>query len=343
MNAVVLHGFGGPEVLEGASLPVPEPGPGEILVAVESVGVGRFLDLTARAGRHPYPGFTFPHVLGADCAGTVAAHGPGVDGPALGVRVAAFPGCACNRCRYCEDGRDQACSALQVLGIHRQGGYADFVTVPASVLYEIPDEVGCDDAAATVLTGSVAWNQLDSADFTAGQWVLVQSASSALGSSTAELARHLGGRVIATSRDPLKRKRLAELGFEAVLDSASPDLVRQVRECSGGGVDVAIDNIGAPDLWPSTLSAVADHGVVVSSGAFAGGVVPLNLAELYSRNLRVIGIRTGSRRSTAAAWALLRDGFRPVVDRTFPLHDARLAHEYLEAGGGVGRVLLHPH
>jgi NADPH:quinone reductase len=147
-----------------------------------------------------------------------------------------------------------------------------------------------------------------------------------------------------TSRDPGKRRRLEELGFGPVLDSAAGNLVDQIKDrTDGAGVDVAIDNIGAMPSWAATIGSLAPRGRVVCSGAFAAGhQTPIDLNVLYSRNLRLIGVRTGNRRSTRAIWAELQRGFRPVIDRVFPLEQAAAAHSYLEAGDGVGRVLLRP-
>jgi NADPH:quinone reductase-like Zn-dependent oxidoreductase len=344
MSAVVFHRFGGPEVLDVEKVPRPEPGPGEVLLAVESVGVGRLLDITTRAGRHPYATVSFPHILGADHAGSVVAVGPEVGDVPVGQRVAVFPGCACGTCAHCADGHDEACTGLRVIGVDRPGAYAQYAVVPVSALFPVPDDVTVDDAAALVLTGSVAWNQLDAAGLEPGERVLVQAASSALGSTTAALARHLGAEVIVTSRDPQKRRRLTELGFDAVLDSAADDLTDQIHDRTGGaGVDVAVDNVGSPSTWAATMGSLAPRGRVVCSGAFAaGGAVPVDLNVLYSRNLRLIGVRTGNRRSTREAWGELANGFRPVVDRVFPLEQAGDAHSYMESGGGVGRVLLRP-
>jgi NADPH:quinone reductase-like Zn-dependent oxidoreductase len=138
-----------------------------------------------------------------------------------------------------------------------------------------------------------------------------------------------------------KRQRLAELGFEAVLDSAAPDLVGQILEITNGhGVDVAIDDIGDSQLFDATLGGLADRGVVVTSGAFAGGQVRVDLRRLYGRSQRIIGLRTATPASVAGLWDDVAAGFRPVLDRSFPLTEAAAAHRYVAADRNVGRVAL---
>jgi NADPH:quinone reductase-like Zn-dependent oxidoreductase len=341
MTAVVFAEFGPPDVLTPASLPTPQPGPGEVLVQVAAVSVGRLLDITARAGHHPYAKFVLPHVLGADHAGVVAAVGSDVAGFEIGERVAAFPAVTCGSCELCQRGYDELCPSLQLIGTHRAGAYAQYVAVPARNLHQVPGGVSPVQATALALAGPVAVNQLTRAGFRPGNWVLVQGASSGLGSVTAALARHLGGKVIATSRVPAKRGRLRALGVEAVLDATEEGFAGRVRELTGGrGVDIAIDDLGEPRIWAATMDALAVGGTVVSSGAFLGREVAVNLQRLYSLGQRIVGVRTGNLTSIPPLWAAVEAGFRPVLDRSFPLADAPAAHRYVESDSNVGRVAL---
>lgn len=343
MRAVVFREFGPPDVLHEESVPTPTPGPGEILVQVAAVSVGRLLDLAARAGRHPYPGFAFPHVLGAEHAGVVAALGPGVDGWQEGERVATFPVITDGTCHACRRGDDELCPALQLVGIHQPGAYAEYVVVPSRNIHRVPEDVSPTQATGLALAGAVATNQFLRAGLHADQWVLVHGASSALGSVTASLARHLGAHVIATSRSPDKRRGIAELALDAVLDPIQPEFAEQVRALTGGrGVDIAIDNLGDARIWATTQNCLAAGGAVVSSGAFLGPTVSLDLHRLYVQGQRIIGVRTGNRASATALWQHVAEGFRPVIDTTFPLSDAAKAHTYVQDDLNLGRVALLP-
>lgn len=341
MGATVFSEFGPPEVLHHAVLPTPRPGAGEVLVQVAAVSVGRLLDLRARAGTHPYAQFVLPHVLGAEHAGVVAAVGSSVTSAAVGDRVAVFPSVFCGQCRFCLRGRQEACRALQLIGTHRQGAYADYVAVPAENVHPVPADISPVEASSLALSGPVAANQLAQAGFEPGMWVLVHGAASALGSTTAALAAHLGGRVIATSRSAAKRERLAAHGLEATLDATSPSFADDVRDLTAGdGVDLVVDDLGEPGIWATTADVLAVTGTVVTSGAFLGGDVSINLLRMYSLCQRAIGVRTGNPASIRAAWAEVERGFRPVVDRSFPRDRAADAHHYVESDTNVGRVTL---
>jgi len=341
MKAVVMRAFGGPEVLRVEDVPMPEPGPGEALVRVHAVSVGRLLDLVARAGTHPFARIDLPHILGAEHAGVVADIGSGVDTVAVGERVAVFPVITCGHCDDCLAGHEEACPYLQLVGVQRQGAYAQYTVVPAANLHPIPDDVSFVEASALALSGPVAWLQLDAAGVEPGAWVLVQAAGSALGSLTAALALQWGARVIATSRKAWKRERLAAMGIAHVLDSEAPDFVERVLALtSGRGVGVAIDDIGSADLWAKTMAVLATRGVVVCSGAFVGGQVGIDLRAIYIRSQRILGIRTGNRASVVGLWGDVRAGLRPIIDRTFPLAEAASAHVYVERDANFGRVAL---
>jgi NADPH:quinone reductase-like Zn-dependent oxidoreductase len=186
----------------------------------------------------------------------------------------------------------------------------------------------------------VAMNQLTQAGVAPGDWVLVQGGASALGSLAAALAMHLGARVIATSRSPLKRFKIEKTGVAAALDPTADDFVALVMGLTGGrGVKVAIDDLGHPLIWSRTMDCLATLGTVVTSGAFLGGNVQLDLLRLCLRSQRILGVRTGTRTSAQQFWSVVDDGFRPVIDRTYPLSRAAEAHAYM-TDSNIGRVAL---
>lgn len=247
----------------------------------------------------------------------------------------------CGECAACADGEKEACPRLRIAGVHGRGAYAEYTAVPAAAIWAIPDDLDPATAAGVALAGPVAMNQLRRAGLREGDWVLVVGAASALGSTTAELARHLGARVVGTSRAAWKRERLLGLGLEAALDPTSGSFVDDVRALTGGtGVAVAVDDLGEPEIFARATEVLAPRGAVVSSGAFLGGSVPLNLARLYTLNQRVLGVRTGNDASARELWDEVGRGFRPVVDRSFPLEAAALAHRFLEADDNMGRIVL---
>jgi NADPH:quinone reductase-like Zn-dependent oxidoreductase len=342
MRAIVIRQHGGPEVLELADLPVPEPSRGEALVRVKAVSVGGFLDVSNRMGRVAFARYSFPHVLGSEHAGEVAAFGPGTDTAlSAGDQVAVSNRIACGSCANCQAGRDEACINLGVIGVTMPGAYAEYSVVPLENLRRLPASMSHVEASAMIVNGPLAQRQLDLAGAKEGDWVIIQAAASASGSMALRSAQHRGCRVIATSRQAWKRERLAELGADVVLDPGQEDFATAVKNAAGAnGADVAIINIGDPRLWEQTVESVGNRGRIVTSGANFGERVAFNARTFYERNQTIIGVRTANRESTERCWAEIERGLRPVVDEIFPLQQVAQAHRRVEAGMNVGRVVL---
>ncbi|QII03231.1 zinc-binding dehydrogenase [Rhodococcoides fascians A21d2] len=341
MTAVTFREFGDPDVLKTEIVAVPEIRRDQILIRVGAVSVGRLLDLVARSGSHPYAHFSFPHILGAEHAGVVAAIGSDVTGRRIGDRVATFPVVTDSDCPMVQAGYGELSPTVEIIGTHRQGAYAQYIAVPARNVFSVPPGLNPSDAVAVALAGAVAMNQMHRAGFVPGQRIVVQGATSALGSTTALLAQHLGAELVVTSRYAGKRDRLRELGFTNVLDSASTSLPHEIRDAfAGHAADIVVDNLGEPELWAKGMDSLAPGGAMVSSGAFLGHQVTVDLQRLYSQGQRVIGVRTGNLQSAARMWKEVNKGFRSVVDRTFPLESASTAHRYVESSSNVGRVTL---
>ncbi len=341
MKAIVMRAFGGPEVLAMDDVPVRPPLAGEVLVKVSAVSVGRLLDVAARAGQLPWARIAPPHVLGAEHVGVVQRLGDGVTSFAVGDRVAVFPIVADGTCDMCLSGREEACPNLEIIGVHRPGAYAMYTTVPVRQLHRLPDEIDDAEACALALAGPVARKQLDLAGAGPESWVLVQAAGSALGACVAMLAKFSGSKVIGTTRHEEKKAGLARLGLDSVLNWTDTDFADQVRELTGGrGASIVVDNIGGADLFSSSMAALAAGGTLISSGAFAGGMVSLDLQRLYLLNQRIIGVRTADMRSVQRLWADVARGFRTAVDATFPMYEVAQAHRYVEQQNNIGRVVL---
>ena len=340
MKAAVIHEFGPADVLNIEDVPAPQPAPGEVLVRVHDVRVGGLLDIGTRAGRNPFARLTFPHILGADFSGEVVEVEGGTE-LRPGDRVAGVPFVPCGRCHACQIGRDDGCPNAQLVGVHRQGSYAELVSVPAKVLRKIPSSISDEQAAAMALSGPVAVTQFQVANLKAGDWVLVTAAASGIGLVTSLVAKKLGARVIASSRKEWKREMLRGHGFEAVLDSDASSFVDDVRELTDGeGVAIAIDNTSSADLFAKLCAVLARLGVIVCSGALAAEPVSLDMRSMYLKSQSIIGIRTHTQSALDGFWALAADGIESHVDRTFPLDQVADAHRYVEAEKNFGRVLL---
>src|SRR3990170_4649677 len=198
MRAAVYTAHGGPDVIGLQEMPVPAVDPGTVRVRVRAVALNH-LDLWLRKGL-PRVKVTFPHIPGADVAGVVEATGAGVTAARPGDDVIVAPGISCGVCRHCVAGEDNLCAQYSILGEHRHGGYAEYVTVPAANIVPKPPGLSFEEAAAIPLVFLTAWNMLiTNGRVTFGQDVLIWGAGSGVGSAGLQIARVAGARVLAVA------------------------------------------------------------------------------------------------------------------------------------------------
>jgi NADPH:quinone reductase len=335
MKAVVIREFGGPEVLRLEEIPTPEPGPGEVVIRVHAVSVNRTLDLAVRAGAYAFRP-PLPHVLGVDPSGTVAAVGAGVSAPRVGDRVVTR-----QLLRLAT-----ATEGPAILGVHAWGGYAEYVKVPASATHPIPD--GLDFVTATVVArhAPTALSMLrDVAKLRSGEWVLVMGASGGLGAAGIQVAKSLGARVIAAAGAEERVRAAVALGADAGVDYRAQDLAAEVRRItSGRGVDVVFENVADAGLFPRAFASLARGGRLITAGAHADGVVPLDVRALYLNSITVIG-STGHVTAddlTVTLQAAAAGRHRVLVDRVLPLAEAARAHRLVADRAGTGKIVLEP-
>jgi len=332
MKAVVMHSFGGPEVLSFEDFPRPVPGPGEVLVAVHAVSVNRTLDLVVRAGDYGAP-IKLPHILGVDPSGIIAEIGPGVADRAVGQRVATLPW------------RSKAVGPLDAVGMQHLGGYADFVKLPASATVPIPDGLGFAEATIVTRHAPQAFNLLrDRAGLKAGETVLIMGASGGLGSTGVQIAKLMGATVIAAAGAPERVQAALDLGADHGIDYRREDLTARALELTGGrGVDIVFENIADPVLFPKAFHAIARHGRLVTAGSHGGGEVTLDVKRLYLYQIALMGsIGFTPADVEASLQAAAQGRFSVLIDAILPLRDAREAHERVARRDGVGKVILSP-
>tara|TARA_R110002126_G_scaffold266675_1_gene409916 strand:+ start:39495 stop:40523 length:1029 start_codon:yes stop_codon:yes gene_type:complete len=334
MKAVVISKFGPAEVMQWSDVPRPVPGDGEVLIRVHAVSVNRTLDISVREGNYPLKP-ALPHILGVDPSGEIAEIGPGVTTRAVGDRVAVSPMVAMAK----------ANEPPRMLGVNVPGGYAEYVKVPASITYIVPDAL--DFARATVVSRHVptALHLLrDRAKVAEGEWVLVLGAAGGLGAAGIQVAKMLGARVIAGCGSARRVEAAMELGADAGLDYGSEDLAAEVMRITGGaGANVVFANMGNPDLFSASIDAMARFGRLISAGAHGGGVVNLDMQKLYLRQLQIIGA-TGQKPedvNLGLEYAATK-GLKMLIDRVLPLEKAIEAHRIVENRGELGKIILSP-
>lgn len=335
MRAIQFDTHGGPDVLRLVDLAQPEPGPGEILIAVQSASVNWSDTMRRRNDPYPFP-TPLPFVPGGEVAGTVAALGEGVEGPPVGTPVFALVG---------GDG---------------SGGYAEHAVASAPMVVPRPDHVPADEAAAIMIAGGTAMLLLrQAAALEPGQSVLIEGAGGGVGTAAIQIAKALGaGTVIGAAGSPDRRQAALDVGADHVVDYSIDGWADEVRELTdGAGVDIALETVGGPALRDA-FSSLAPFGRMVVYG-YASGTPGALTAEdqfrLYYQpvvNQSVIGFNVGlwfglrPEASVAALTGLIgmvADGRVKVrIGERLPLGDAARAHELLESRGTVGKIVLHP-
>ncbi len=340
MKAVVFHEHGGPEKLQYEDRPDPQIKPDEVLVRVKACALNH-LDIWIRQGIPAYP-IPLPHISGCDVAGIVEQVGSGVSGVAKGQRVFVSPGLNCGTCDQCQAGRDNLCSSFGVLGAKTDGGYAELVAVPGRNVLAIPGSLTFEHAAAFPLVSVTAWHMLFTlAGVHARDTVLVMGAGSGVGSMAVQMAKLAGARVITTVGSEDKITKATQLGADVVLNHSTEDVTARIQEVTDGrGVDVVIEHIG-PQVWEQSLRALAKGGRLVTCGATTGGEVKLDLRYLFSRQLTVKGSYMGTKAELVEAAALIGSGkLKPIVDRVYPLKEARAAQEQMLSRKFFGKLVL---
>jgi NADPH:quinone reductase-like Zn-dependent oxidoreductase len=325
VKAIRIHEDGGPEVLRYEDAPDPEPRPGEVLVRVQAAALNH-LDIWIRKG---LPSVPKPRILGADGAGYVAAVGEGVQGVSEGATVVINPGIA-------RDGR------IDVVGEHMDGTHAELVAIPAENVYPLPAGTSVEEAAAFPLVFETAYRMLvTKAHLRPGEWVLVWGIGGGVATAALAIAKALGANVIATSASAAKRERARELGADAVVDHSGADVPDAVKEATdGAGVDVVVEHVGEA-TWQRSLQVARRGGRIVVCGATSGPNPPAALHRIWWKELEILGSTMGTKGDFEGAYELVASGrAKPVVDSVFDLHEARAAHERLEAGEQLGKVVL---
>ncbi len=340
MKAAFFKEHGGAEKLLYGDYRDPVAGPDEVVVRVKACALNQ-VDMLLLDGRFPPPE-GLPHVNGCEVTGTVETAGGAVKGLARGQRVILFPGFSCGTCEYCLRGERTVCVRYGYLGAHKDGGYAELVKVPAENVLSLPDTLAFEAGAALPLAFLTAWHALVAkAELRPGQTVLVQAAGSGVGSAAIQIARLMGARVITTVGADDKIEFATALGAERVVNYRTQDFVEAAKQWTNKrGVDVVIEHIGGATLEKSTY-ALTRLGTLVTIGSHDTHWGRLDLRHMYSKNLRIVGTNLGSILELRTILDYVAAGrLEPVIDRAFPLKDARAAVQHVLDRKNKGKVLL---
>lgn len=341
MRAVFYNQHGGPEVLTFGELPdPPAPAPHEVCVRVRATAINR-LDKWVRDG---WPGLKlrWPHIPGADGAGVVEQVGAQVTQFAPGDRVVINANLGCGQCAACLAGQDNYCERWQLLGETMPGTMAEWVCVPARQLLPVPADVTLETAAAAGLVYLTAWHSLITrGQLRPGESVLVVGAGGGVNTASIQIAKLAGARVYVVGSNAHKLALAQRLGADVLIDRSAGDWGKQVYTLTGKrGVDVVVDNVGAPTLMTS-LRCARRGGRVLTVGNTGGPQVMLDNRYIFGRQVALIGSTMGTLSDFGAVMGLVFSGqLPPALDSVRPLSDIRAAHEQLESGDTRGKLVL---
>jgi NADPH:quinone reductase-like Zn-dependent oxidoreductase len=343
MKAVVFAQYGEPEVLEYVDIDVPKLARGEALVKVHAVGLNGY-DLMARAGRYKPNKGRFPHILGGDFGGEIAAFGP--DTPSdlsIGTRVTSWWILPCGRCEQCMAGHHNRCSKdYRYLGAHEHGAYAQYVKLPADHLIALPATVTFEQAAAFPNAFGTAWHMLiGRGKLRAGETVLVNSASSGVSMAAIQICKLAGAYVYTTSSADWKLDRAEELGADEVINYNEVDFADEImRRTNKRGVDLVVEHVGG-DFLDKSIRCLTRGGRVVTVGGTKSYECKILVNYIFHKELQVIGSNSATKHDLEVMMPLLGSGkLKTVIDRVFPLQQAAEAHRLLESAKQFGKVVL---
>lgn len=342
MHAVVLRAFGPPENLRCEEVPAPELQSGEALIRVGAVSVDIYQSVLRRGGA---VGVTLPLIMGNGIAGTVSALTSNAAPVSIGERVVVCNNVSCGDCRYCRSGRDTLCIGRKILGGHRNGGYAQFVAVPARDCVPLPASISFEQACLIPNTiGPVVKACSRRADITPGEDVLIVGAGGGMGIHAVQAARASGARVIAAMRSMRHADAVRAAGAAVIVSTEAADWSEQVRSHTAGwGAQAALDFVANKDTLKATMDALAPGGRLVIMGYFPRGSVLELPTWTFSEERTVTGNRSAGRRDIEDSLALIAARhIRPLIARAYPLAEAAAAHTAFDAGEFAGRAVLNP-
>lgn len=341
MKAVVFHEHGDVNVLRVEEVPQPTPGLTEVVVRVRACGVNR-LDIYSRTGRTKIA--PMPHISGSEVAGEIAAIGDAVSGISVGQAVAVAPYLFCGQCEFCRAGEEVLCLKSDIVGLGSQGGFAEYIRVPASSIVPLPQGVDFNAAAAVSLAAITAWHMLTQrVPLQPGQDVLIQAGGSGVGSAAIQIAKLNGTRVITTVGSSEKIEHARKLGADEVINYREQDFLQEVRRITNKrGVDVVLEHVGQ-ETWEKSVACLTRGGRLVSCGATTGNDGNVNLWTLFAKEISLLGSYGGTRQDLADVLKLVASGhFQPVIAGTYTLEQVGEAQLLMENRAQFGKLLILP-
>lgn len=340
MRAMVLERFGEP--LQLRELPIPTPGPGQVLVKVAACGLcGSDLEISAGKLQGPQ----VPLIMGHEPAGTVAALGPGVQNVRVGDHVVVALYVTCGQCVYCRTNRDNLCvNLIGRPGFELDGAFAEYFAVPARNLFPISPSVPLEKVAAMSDAVATSWHAVRrQAEVKPGQTIVLLGVGG-LGIHATQITKLSGARAIAVDLVPEKLEMAQRFGADLALNTRDGDVAAQVRARTDGlGADAVLDFVASPETVRLGLQLLKRDGVLVLVGLSPGRPFAVDPQEMVLSEKRIVGSRTSSKQDLVEAIRLVEEGkITPVVSQRFRLEEVNQALDTLRRGEAIGRLVVVP-
>jgi len=337
MKAAVLERRGVDGVI-WRDFPNPVPAPRESVLKVAASSVNR-VDLYMRDNGS---GIThaLPQVMGVEAAGEIVEAAPGT-GLRPGMKAILFSEAYCGKCRYCLAGDQPLCEDVKIMGEHRHGGFAEYIAMPSSCFFPLPDDADLVAAGALMTGHLTAWRMLfGKRALQPGESILIVGIGGGVAVACLQLAKLVGARVLVTSSSDEKIARAVSLGADGGVNYRRDRVSTTIQEMSGGGVDMVIDSVGEAS-WGESLRSLRRGGRLVTCGVTTGSNPPADLQRVFIRQLEIYGSTGGSVTEFRQLLDVFNRGLvRPVIDSSFAMADVRLAFARLASGTQFGKVSL---
>jgi len=341
MKAVLFYEQGDVDKLIYENVAEPVFSPKDVLVKVKACAINH-LDLRARFDRpevEPYP-----HILGSDIAGEIAEIGSEVENVQIGDRVVIYPSINCGICEDCIKGHENLCNHQKIIGFQTNGGYAEYVKVPAKNVITFSGDLPDHKLAAIPIAYLTAWHMLvTKAQVKAGDDVLILSAGSGVGSAALQIAKLSGARIFVTASTDVKLQHAKEMGADFGINYTEEDFCDSVRNLTDGrGVDIVFEHVGQA-TWEKSFNSLAKNGKLVACGVTSGNMGPINIRHLYQREISIMGAALGNKKEFMQVIKVASENkLEPIIDRLLPLKDAAKAHKIMESRKNFGKIILEP-
>lgn len=340
MKAVRIQQHGGLDVLKYEDIPMLNINQNQCLIKIKAAALNH-LDIWVRKG---FPGVPLPMIMGSDGAGIVEKVGTNISDISIDDRVLIQPLTYCGTCRWCKQNKENYCEKWGIFGENQDGTQCEYMAIDADHLHIIPSGMSFEEAAAFPLVAETAYAMLiDRANIQKGETVFVWGASSGVGSMAIQIAKAMGCKVLTTVGNVKKRDFAEKLGADLIVNYNDENISKIVKEFTGRqGVDVVVEHVGTK-TWETSLRILGKGGRIVTCGATTGSEAKFDIRRLFYKQQSILGSTMGNVKSLDSALKMYKNGdIKPIVDKCFKMSEIRKAHEYLENGNQMGKVIVIP-